>query len=316
MPLTPAGRWVLEYELKCLENPEKYNYLSFPCLVNAANLRSGFLTEAEEDALYRWVFLAEYMNVAPKFTKDGFYPLLNEEKHTYENYDYGYYTERGKEIDCRGDADLTAGQPLILSVDWGAAINSLVACQHVGREFRALKSMYVLGDEGKVQSDLFNDFHKYYRHHQGTNKRIFLYYDNSGNNATGLTKLTRAEQAQKQLNALGWQVSLKTVGGRNPQHHAKHILWNAILEEKTRHLPIFRMNKHNCKDLWISMFNAQAVQAGGTDFKKDKGSEKRTSTVMRQHATDLSDAMDTSIYSMFYRLFMQGGRTLPPTDIR
>ena len=311
MPLTPAGRYVLEYKQKCLLNPKEYNYLSFPCLVNYKNLRKGFLKEAERDAIYRWMFLAEYMNVEPKFVKDGFYPLLDEDIHAYEDYDYTYYTERGKEIDCRGDSDLVAHLPLIMGVDWGATINCLVALQHVGKEIRALKSMFVLGDLKEVQSDLFEKFNKYYRHHP--TKRIFLFYDNSGNNETGITKFTRAQLAKKQLESYGWIVTLKTIGGRNPEHGKKHILWNAILKENTHFLPVFRMNKHNCKELWISMFNAQAIQSGrGDEIKKDKTDErKKNSTILRQHATDLSDAIDSAIFGMFYHQFTSRGTSIP-----
>ena len=44
---------------------------------------------------------------------------------------------------------------------------------------------------------------------------------NDGNNATGITKRTRAELARDQLVKLGWQPVLRTLGGRNPLHEQK-----------------------------------------------------------------------------------------------
>ena len=316
MPLTPRGRWLLEYEEMARQNPKKYNYLDFPTSVNIHNLMPGYLEDAMETAMYPWMFDAEYMNIKPKFTKDGFYPLLDEDVHSYDAFDYGYYHQAGVEIDCRGDGDLVKGQPLIVGVDWGATINCLVANQHLNKEFRALKSMYVLGDLKEVQHDLFNKFHKYYRHHQSTNPTIFLWYDNMGNQATGITKRTRAEQARDQLNKLGWKVRLMTLGGRNPEHGKKHILWNNILAGNNDRLPIFRMNRSNCSDLWISMFNAKAKQGSNDAVKKDKSSES-SSVILRQHATDLSDAMDAAMYGVFSRLLrsLGAGGALPDAHI-
>lgn len=298
MPLTPKGRWVLEYQNLAESNPAKYNYLDFPTSVNLHNLASDYLQDAKENAIYEWMFLAEYMNQAPKFTKDGFYPLLDEDTHSYNAYDYGYYHQEGVEVDCRGDGDLVKDQPLTIGVDWGASINCLVVCQNLPFEFRVLNSMFTLGDLKEVQHDLFDKFHNYYRHHQGYNKTIYIWYDNMGNNATGITKRTRAEQARDQLRQLGWDVRLMTRGGRNPEHEAKHNLWNLILSNRHPHLPRFRMNRFNCKDLWVSMFNAQAKPGSKGEVKKNKSSEK-SKAILRQHATDLSDAIDAAVYGLF-----------------
>lgn len=57
-------------------------------------------------------------------------------------------------------------------MDWGSVINSLVVCQSTSEEFRALKSMYVLGEDKKMQDDLADDFCAYYAAH--TNKVCYL----------------------------------------------------------------------------------------------------------------------------------------------
>jgi len=312
-PLTIKGRWFTDMEALSFQEPEKVKFISADCSFNAHNLRDGFLDDARAVTI-PWVFDAEYMNIRPKQVKGGFYPLLDEDKHTYNQFNYDYYTTIGQTVDCRGDADLQAGKPLILGVDWGAAINCLVAGQHIGQEIRALKSMFVLGDEKKIQEDLFEDFIAYYKPHQAWNDQIFLWYDNTGNNDTGITKLTRAQMAKKQLKAAGWKVRLMTLGGRNPLHGSKHVLWNQILKGGHPRLPAFRMNMSNCKELWVSMFNAKAKMGSRDEIKKDKTGES-SSSIKRQHATDLSDAMDALVYGMFHHLLTSYGSYLPSAKL-
>jgi hypothetical protein len=312
-PLTAKGRWFTEMEEAAMMSPEKIKFISADCRFNKENLSDTYLEDAKEGTL-PWVYDAEYLNIRPKQVKDGFYPLLDEDVHTYDGFDYNHYHQVGQSVDCRGDGDLRAGLPLILGVDWGATINCLVVNQHYDRELRALKSMFVLGDEKKIQDDLFDDFHNYYKFHK--TKTIYLWYDNTGNNQTGITRRTRAQTAKKQLESLGWTVILMTVGGRNPQYGLKQTLWNAILKESNSRLPVYRVNRSNCRDLWISMFNAQAKKSRTGVIEKDKGSERRDNSVKRQHATDLSDAMDTVVYGMFKHLLHNLDSSLPGLHIK
>ena len=201
----------------------------------------------------------------------------------------------------------------MLGVDWGASINCLTVNQALKNpnELRTLKSMYVLGDDKKTQEDLFNDFDEYYKPHQATCKTVYLWCDNSGNNRTGITKLTRAQLAVQQLQTKGWEVRIMTIGGSNPLHEDKHVLWNLILSERDARYPKYTMNRHNCTDLWISMTYARAI-ASSTGVKKDKAGE-RSKTIQRNHATDLSDAMDTVVYGLYSSLLrgIVGSQQLP-----
>lgn len=316
-PITPEGIWLLDYEAKAMANPKKFNFISADCRDNLHNLRPGFLEEAKQNAITEWLFEAEYLNKRPAMVKDGFYPLLSADIHAYESFNYNHYDKVGTKADCRGDSDLSPNHPLIVAVDWGAAINCLSVNQHLQavNEYRTLNSMYVLGTEQKIQDDLFADFHKYYQHHQQNNADIYLWYDASGNNNTGISKQTRAQLAQTQLNKLGWKVHLMTVGGSNPRHDQKHMLWNQILAEKSQAFPRYRINKSNARALWVSMTNAGTVKNRDGTTGKNKSSEKKSS-VPRQFATDLSDANDTPIFGLFYNRLRFGASSiaLPETS--
>ena len=308
-PLTPEGEWFVQQEETAMKEPDKVAFISATCEHNKHNLREGYLEDARRNAYAKWVYLAEYKNKRPAFSKGGFYGLLSEH-HYYSNYNYQHYVRVGQEEDCRGDADLVKGHPLILGMDFGAAINSLTISQYLKsiNEHRSIKSMYVLGADQKMQDDLIQDFCDYYQHHNC--KDVELWYDNTGNNRTGNTKKTRAEQAAGILRRNGWKVSLMTKGNTNPEHAKKHMLWEAILKEDNRQLPRFRMNMYNCKELKISMTNAKTKQGRHGEIKKDKSSES-SKTIPRQHATDLSDALDAVIYGRYYDIYRFGRATIP-----
>lgn len=308
-PLTPEGQWFLRMEQEAMMKADEMIFLSADCRFNMANLPKAYLENAKSSTI-PMIYDAEYLNIRPKVTTDSFYTLLSKEKHGYNDYDYTHYTSTKSAKDSRGDNDLDPSLPLYMGIDWGAAINAAVVCQRQANDFRALKDFFALGDREEIQDDMFAEFAQYYRHHP--TKVVFLWYDPTGNHQTGITKGTRAELALKQLSKLGWSVQLMTGTRANPQHHSKHVLWNAILQENNPALPRFRINLSNCSTLYVSMANAKA-KAIGNDVKKDKRSE-RSKKVQRQYATDLSDAIDAPVYGLFYQTMVYGGGTIPDSS--
>ena len=296
-PLTADGKWLVDMEEQARRYSDFIKFLKATCTVNQHNLPSDYLAKASRSTL-PWIFNAEYHNIRPRFVKDSFYPLLDEDRHCYNDFDYNFYHTPGQQPDCRGDQDLTKGIPLILGVDWGAAINCLTVNQHLRsiNEYRTLKDFFVLGDNQQIQDDLLRDFHNYYKHHDC--KKIYLHYDATGNHRQGNARMTKAEQARKLLTSLGWEVQLMTDYNNNPMHDYKYMLWIRILKGDDPRLPRYRMNKSNCRNIFVSMRNAQTKPGSNGEIKKDKSSE-RNSKIPRQEATDLSDANDTPIWNLF-----------------
>jgi len=314
-PLTQDGAWMLEYEEKAATDPKQFAFISATCQHNLHNLRPGYLPEAKANSISPWIFDAEYLNIRPSFNKDSFYLLLDKDKHLYNDFNYEFYQKVGQRPDCRGDNDLIPDQALIIGVDWGAAINSLTVNQFLPmlNEYRTLKSMYVLGENKEIQDDLFRKFAEYYQHHK--NKVVYLWYDNTGNLRTGNTRVTRAEQAAQQLRVLGWSVHLMTTGGTNPMHDLKYQLWTTILKEDRPGAIRYRMNRGNCRELYLSMRNARVKQGTNGELKKDKSSERKTSSP-RYEATDFSDANDAPIWGMFRHLLSAGSGFLPELRVK
>lgn len=310
-PLDPMGFWFTDMEEVAKENPKKFKFIKASWRVNKNNLPKDYAEVARKKALFQWVYDAEYNNIRPGRVKNGFYSLLNKDIHLYTDYDYDHY-QIGKdvEVNCKGDADLIPTEPLIAGIDWGSEINAMVVLQKNKREIRALKDFVAKGEDRKIQDDMIQDFIDYYSSHP--KKEIYLHFDNTGNNKTGNTRRTRAQQASQQLRNAGWKVIIMTTGGKNTLHHFKYLVWEKILSEKHNQLPKFRINKGNCNNTWISMTSAKAKVSGiNKEIKKDKSSEKRSTR--REHATDLSDAIDTPIVQMYGFLVknLENTTTLP-----
>jgi hypothetical protein len=261
-------------------------------------------------------FNAQVENIRPPSVSGGYYVGLNKDIHGYLPLDNGVYTP-----DCRADSDLIKGKRLILGIDWGDVINSCVVNQLNGKEVRALKALFVLGDHNQTQDDLAENFAKYYQYHDCD--EVELWYDKTGNVRIGNSRKTRAQQFADVLRKHKFKVILKTKGMRNVSHDKKKTLWENILREgkdafgRDRHdprFPYFRMNLINCAPLWTSMANSPAKSGREGETIKDKGSERRSSNVLPQHATHLGDAEDSPVYGMFAGLLRSLGINVPEDE--
>jgi hypothetical protein len=311
-PLTQEGGWFIERENLAIENPDKHRFLRANCV---ENIKLGFLKEdylevAKRESSDIETFNAEYLNIRPKLHRGSFYALLSQDRHGYTNYNYSHYQPGliGVKADCRGDGDLVAGVPLMVCMDFGAAINSLVVCQRLPGELRVLKNFWVKGAEGMTQDDVIIKFNDYYHYHEC--KDIDLFHDASGNASTGNTKINRGQQALSRLVQFGWKVNRMSLGGTNPRHSEKFALWEKILEEKHPRLPKFRINMHNAKETFISMARAKAKRGERGDIKKGKEAE-RADNPNRELATDLSDALDYGAFIVYNPLSVDYGPALP-----
>lgn len=293
MPITQGGKWLLDGERLAREFPKTFYYSMFNCGVNIRNLRKGYLEDAAKVALYKWLFEAEFLNVVPNLVMDSYYSLLSELKHAY----YPIHNDFRVHDNCSYDYaldDLWTTLPLIVGIDWGSRINYMVVCQlrdeGEGLVLRCLNEFWALGQEGEIQQDMIKKFTEYYA--VFTKKNLFLFYDRQGNNKTGLTKETRAQQAVSQLTLEGWEIESMSKGGANPAKSFNRLLWENVLKEDDRRLPKLRINKHNCPKLLISMQNAQTKTLNNKEITKNKNSERPNSGVHPTEATDPSDSID------------------------
>tara|TARA_R110002167_G_scaffold364968_1_gene588353 strand:+ start:9078 stop:10613 length:1536 start_codon:yes stop_codon:yes gene_type:complete len=316
MPITKKGNWVLKYEELCRKDPEKYFYMKATAKSNMENLRPDYFEYMRQSYSNEIIYNAEMLNIQPKEITDGFYAQLNPDIHYYTDYDNSYLESvpitdlDGNHFNCKQDRDISAKLPLMISVDYGAGINSLTVSQLHENEYRVVKQFFV--KTPKILDDLFiNEFIPYYE--PFPNKVVKFYGDRSGNSKVANSKLTFSQQAASLLRKAGWRVHMMPVGN-NPPHINKFRLINVMLRSDGRNnngLPKIRINENNCKDLIISLEHAEAIETS-KGIEKDKRSERRK-TVEQEHATHLSDTFDYPIYSLFWEKFINGGRSSEDT---
>lgn len=295
-PTTTAGMWVLEYEQLAIDQPEKYAFLRASAELNRENLGDEWFKMCR-DTLPDFIYAAEIENKRISKIDNGFYPKLNETLHTYLSYNTDYYQSitNGKKITCEGDTDLDMDAPLIGAIDWGSNINCMLVAQVHGIEHRMLKNLYVKNP--KIIDDLIlEEFIPYYAAHR--NKKLYLWYDPTGNNSLVNSRKTLAEGVKDMLEKHGWKVQLMTKAKVNEKHELKYALVNKLLQEVDQPKVILRFNKNNCRELWISMTNAPAMRGRTEAIKKDKRSEKNKN-INQAHATHFSDAFDIMVCGMY-----------------
>lgn len=311
-PITIKGKWIFKNEELAMSNPKEYLFLRANSFVNAYNLGKGWFRDMKK-RMSKFLYDAEILNKRIAQIEDGFYPLLREATHTYSSYNNDYFEDYNESstLSCLGDGDIDLDEPLILGIDWGARINCMVVAQHIGGEIRFIKNFFV--KYPKILDHLITEeFNPYYAPHR--NKKVYIYYDATGNNHVANSKLTYAEQVQELLTGLGWDVSLMTTERTNTPHETKYHLWNKILAQSDKKYPLFRLNIHNCKETFLSMSLAPAKQGRNDSIRKDKSSERKKN-LDQEYATHFSDTGDLIIVGLFLDIMIDSGTPNLPVII-
>ncbi|PSR53909.1 hypothetical protein AHMF7605_10460 [Adhaeribacter arboris] len=267
---------------------------------NLENLGLKYL-EDQRATLTDFVFLVEILNKRPGTVEAGFYPTLNYQRHTYENFNNGYLEgldynlKKLQQVDSRMDADCVSSLPLRLAVDWGSKISvlSVAQQQELTLEYRFLKGLYV--KHPKLINDLADLFCDYYEYH--LNKTLVFIEDSEWGNARKPdSDKTYNEQFIDRLKTRRWRV-VRTNLGRVPSYQTRYHLAHEMLGETDTRLPRIRFNKHNCRDILTAMAMAPVKQGRTGEIEKDKSSEKKL-TVPGQEATHFTDTVDLHLLSI------------------
>lgn len=244
-----------------------------------------------------FIFNTEILNKKPESVEGGFYNGLSIEGHTYTNYDNAYLESRGfgvlhDELTCLQDSDIDRSLPLRIGVDYGDKFNCLTVAQVIPdanikskRRIRFLKNVYVKSP--KMLTDLAQAFIDYYK--PLPRKEVFMNADPQGTKGVANSYDTWNQEFCKILRRAGWIVH--DVSRRKyPSHMYKYLLWNKLINSNGSDVPVVEFNRHNCKELLVSMLQAPAEEKRGR-IGKDKNSE-RNDNIPQEEATHLSDTAD------------------------
>lgn len=301
-PISVTGRWFLAYEEEALRSPKEVCFLRASAHVNMDNLGSDYFKKAKS-LMSELLYNAEVLNIRLPKIANSFYPKLDQNKHTYNEFSYLDIEAKDKRTSFT-DEDVDKKQPLICGIDWGSRINTMVVAQGDSSMLRFVNNLHV--DTPNIVDDLIDKFIRYYSPHEC--KQLYMFYDPTGNIRTANSRETVAQQVRKRLNKAGWEVYLMTEGFNNEYHEHKYNLWNNILQQEADEItryPKISINLRNCKDLWVSMSTAPAKAGRTGGIVKDKSSEK-SKKIEQRHATHYSDGADVIIVGMFSDLMFAG----------
>lgn len=264
-------------------------YKEYSSLENLAILGEKFFYDQKRN-LPALTFATSILGMRIGLSMDGFYSGLRPSNlYTAPKVEYldgmQYDFEKLQDEDCRMDADIDNGLPLVIAFDANANINWCVVGQ-VGDDgcLRVVKSFYTKY-ERKIP-ELMDDFCKYYMYYAF--KQVVFYYDSTFiSNNYALHNNDFHDAIVSALRRNGWYVNDVYVG-RQMEHVKKQALINRMFTGRARHRVL--INKDNNRDLLLSIQTA-GVYMG----KKDKRGEKiaETEEDKLENRTDGSDAFDT-----------------------
>lgn len=305
-PWTTAGQWIfrteelmLEEETmvaagKLREEDRKYDFIEAKTEENLLVLGQDYLTRMQLE-LSHWEYQVEILNFRLKKLPNGFYPGLNDERHSaYKVYEYDV-NENGR-IYTKHDNFIKSDQKLILSFDFNAAFTSMIICQEVINgnqlEFRIGNNLWVKPGETErnLIDALVDKFCEAYKNHRV--KVVDIFGDRNGNSKSAQSTITFYEQIILRLQRNGWQC-YKKVDGLDMEHDLRHLLVNALLNEEDPRAPRIRFHHEKAKATMISMQNAPILLG----FKKDKRDEGKP--IPQELATHLSDCFDNVVCRLY-----------------
>lgn len=264
--------------------------------------------------LSKFEFETAILNLKPRTTEKSFYPLLDENIHTYESYNHSHFEAVGWDLDklmmedSRKDGDADGTKPLDISIDYGASINIMAVGQQKGDSQENIIKEFYVKSPGILQ-DVLEEFVKYYRFHRC--KQIYYYFDHTAIASFAHTSTSYRDLVVSSLKKSGWEV-YEVYTGQAPQHAEKFEFWNKVLSEKEQGLPSFRMNRGNCPALKKSMEDAGWIQTS-EGFKKNKSAE-RNASVPQEYATHGSDAVDMLMWGKHKKGFQRAGSDFIPNS--
>ncbi len=316
IPRTQEGKFIYTYETAAQATPDKILYVRAPSSVNSDNLPADWFTE-QRRIMTKYEYDIEIGNIRPRAVGGGFYPLFNEKRHTYDDFnnDYlrglienaeGYDKSSFDDLDCREVNDVLLETELDIALDYGKFCCVVTGQENFLNEFRFLSSITPVND-GEMIEVLVQRWCDYYRFHRL--RRVVYWYDQTAMGKDARSPLTYADIVIQTLEKNGWDVERQYYGAA-PEHHDKYKFWSIAMRNDHPALPIFSWNRTKCKYL-IHSINNSAAKEGTYGPEKIKTDERKQS-VDQRYTTHQGDAMDMIGYFKYSaRLESSAGLWMP-----
>ncbi|SFC95087.1 hypothetical protein SAMN05421780_1143 [Flexibacter flexilis DSM 6793] len=298
---TNKGKWIYAKEELAKQNPKEYCYIRASSEHNRHNLGDKWFNDLKQE-LTPMLYNAEVLNIRPEKVEGCFYPLFDDNIHTYNSFNYTHLDKLNFDfskiaaLDWQQYGDVDGNRPFDIACDWGATINTLVVRQEHEtthyKESRAVHAMFVKTPQ-RIQ-DLATKFCDHYA--TKPCKDVHFYYDHTAIYLDAIRTVSFADEFMAVLRKRGWTVYPHYIN-KAASHHTRYLFWGIAHSETNGRLPRFRYNATTAKYLIISIKNA-AVREGRNGFEKNKNAE-RDINAKQEETTHFSDADDTLCYGKY-----------------
>jgi hypothetical protein len=247
-------------------------FSEFSTLENMAVLGEEYI-KAQKRSLPPTKFRTSILNKRESKIEGGFYPIFDEDLHTYYAFkNIGITNNLSRDLKNKAlksyenDADVQPDDILYIAMDYNNKINSLSVGVDRGDKFDTVNFFYV--ETPLVLPDVVQKFCDYYQNHP--NKHVVYYYDHTAIYKDASRDYSFADEVIQRLADNDWNVSDEYIG-QAPAHNKKYF-FIAMGMKKERGLPYPRFNRYNADSL-ITSIELAGARNGRNGFEKDKRPE-------------------------------------------
>lgn len=255
---------------------------------------------------------------------DRFYTGLGQEHF----YDDGILNDYVESFGIKGSFTATSKMlryvdphaPLDCGIDFGKMI-SMVVGQELGSKFYCLKNLFTLVPESS--KELGEAFRTFFAPHQ--NKRLYMYYDRSGNQYASSGRDWASEIKQNiefdaQGKSTGWSVKLMSQEQATIYQSEEYFYMKQVLQQTVKGLPQLKIDQYQCRQLKSSLelakiVNKKDTRTGSTVIHKNKTSESLPLTKLPMQSTNMSDAFKYLMYRKTWAKLVTHTREYLPTGL-
>lgn len=295
MPWLLKGKYLLNYEDKAKQMPNDYYYLEATAYDNIDVLGEEGIERLKREMSYL-IFEVEVMNQRIGRSQYGFYNKFDESVHCYRpSYKYDHDGERPVVVAMTDRNTLAA---IDVSFDFSGYFKGVVCFQLVNNT-EYMRASFHRKEDGNIDQ-VVDDM--CIAMADQVNKHVNVYGEPRGHDkqATGPTIY---ERIRTRFIMNGWKCEVKVTAQKTEFHEIRYEYINDLLSEEDPRLPKLRINEVTCKDVIISMLNAEVTTA----FKKVKKDEENRS-FNQAHATHFTDMVDYFfVQKYYYKLHMGAG---------
>ena len=283
MPWKSSGLWILDYEQKAKDEPDKYFFLTATAYDNLDVLGEEGIQRMRDEMTYL-EFQMEVMNEYMIQTEEAFYDRFNEATHVYQP-KYKYAASADGPDRTTGSDDVNPDAMLEAAWDFGGWFNCCAVFQEKPNRTEHMVAAFnskLKSEDVKVVVSRFCDHFSEHRF-----KYVRLWGEPRGHDPQAGMTDTMYELLVKEFAKRGWRAEIMAPRKASRKQIQRQAYMATILAEDTAGYPRHRMNGDTCKWAVLAIQSTQKLPDGSKDKRMEK--DRNANQESAPHITDAID---------------------------